>query len=127
MGTFKFYVYLCIFPTTICQVKDESGGSGWFEEDINHDDGTGKQPPISDGSESKSSQDFTTEHRPQMAGAIGNTFKKPFINLNQERTGWPEEKLISKLMGNTFAETEEGNSYQPSVRSFGLTSKVFTD
>ena len=135
MGTFKFYVYLCIFPTTICQVKDDSGGSiELIYEDTNHDDGTGKQPPISDGSGSKSTQDSTAEQsddnsgkQPQMAGDIVNTFKKPFININQGRIGWPEENLIQKLMGISNVDMEEGSTpYKSSVRSFGFTTQFNT-
>ena len=136
MGTFKFYVYLCIFPFKVFAAEDDSDSSKTAPvyEDIYYDTGmtqdeTEKQP-ISDESESKSTAEQTNDNsgkQPQTAGDIVNVFKKPFININQDRTGWPEEKLISKLMGNSFAETEGGNSYQPSVRSFGLTSKVFTD
>ena len=136
MGTFKFYVYLCIFSFKVFAAEDDSDSSKTAPvyEDIYYDTGmtqdeTEKQP-ISDESESKSTAEQTNDNsgkQPQTAGDIVNVFKKPFININQDRTGWPEEKLISKLMGNSFAETEGGNSYQPSVRSFGLTSKVFTD
>ena len=132
MGTLKFYVYLCILPSTcICQVKDDPGGSiGPESGDYHYEDGTGKQPPVSEGSESKSTAQQTDDNsgkQTQSAGDIVNVFKKPFINLNQDRRGWPEEKLIFKLMGSSFAETEAGNSYQPSVRSFGFTITVFSD
>ena len=131
MGTLKFYVYLCILPSTcICQVKDDPGGSiGPESGDYHYEDGTGKQPPVSEGSESKSTAQQTDDNsgkQTQSAGDIVNVFKKPFINLNQDRRGWPEEKLIFKLMGSSFAEIEGGNSYQPSVRSFGFIIKVFT-
>ena len=127
MGTLKFYVYLCILPIAFCQVKDDPGGSIEPEsEDFYYEEGTGKQPPVSEGSESKSTaQQIDTGKQSQSAGDIVNVFKKPFINLNQDRRGWPEEKLIFKLMGSSFAETEGGNSYQPSVRSFGFTIIVF--
>lgn len=129
MGTLKFYVYLCILPIAFCQVKDDPGGSIEPEsEDFYYEEGTGKQPPASEGSESKPTEQQTDDNsgkQSQSAGDIVNVFKKPFINLNQDRRGWPEEKLIFKLMGSSFAETEGGNSYQPSVRSFGFTIIVF--
>ena len=133
MGTLKVYFCLCIFSFIVFAAKDDSDSSKTapVNEDIYYDigmtqDETGKQPPISDESESKSTAEQTNDNsgkQPQTAGDIVNVFKKPFININQDRTGWPEEKLISKLMGNSFAETEGGNSYQPSVRSFGFISK----
>ena len=52
---------------------------------------------------------------------IVNTFKKPFININQVRNGWPEESLILKIMGTSPDNIEEGGTpYQSSVRSFGF-------
>ena len=127
MGTLKFYVYLYILPITICQVKDDPGGSIEQEYENFYEEETGKQPP--EGSESKSTAqqtDDNTGKQSQSAGDIVNVFKKPFINLNQDRRGWPEEKLIFKLMGRSFAETEGGNSYQPSVRSFGFTKPTLS-
>ena len=131
MGTLKFYVYLCIFSFKVFGAKDDSDSSKTapVNEDIYYDTGmtqdeTGKQLPLSDESESKSISEQPNDNpgkQPQTAGDIVNNFKKPFININQDRTGWPEEKLISKLLGKSFAETEGGNSYQSSVRSFGLT------
>ena len=133
MGSLKFYVYLCIFSFKVVAAKDDSDSSQTapVNEDIYYvtgmtQDETGKQPPIPDESESKSTAEQTNDNsgkQTQTAGDIVNNFKKPFININQDRTGWPEEKLISKLMGNSFAETEGGNSYQPSVRSFGFIGK----
>ena len=130
MGTLKFYVYLCILPITcICQVKDDPGGSIEQEYENFYEEGTGKQLSVSEGSESKSTAqqtDDNTGKQTQSAGDIVNVFKKPFINLNQDRRGWPEEKLIFKLMGSSMAETEAGNAYQPSVRSFGFTKPTLS-
>lgn len=51
--------------------------------------------------------------------------RRPFININQIRNGWPEENLILKLMGTSYDDTEEGGiPYQPSVRSIGF--NIFT-
>ena len=141
MGIFKFYVYLCIFSFKVFAAEDDSDSSKTAPvyEDIYYDQGmtqdeTEKQPPISGASDSKSTQDSTAEQndansgkQPQMAGDIVNTFKKPFISLNQGRIGWPEEELIEKLMGISHVDmAEESISYKPSVRLFGFTTHFYT-
>ena len=136
MDTLRFYVYLCIFQIKGFPAEDASDSSkiAPVYEDIYVADETGKQPPTSDGSESKSSQESAVEQsdddsgkQPAMAGDILNTFKKPFININQGRNGWPEENLILKLMGGHSDDIAEGGTpYQLSVRSLGFTRNFNT-
>ena len=72
--------------------------------------------PVKDGSDDNSRKE------PNMAEDIVNTFKKPFININQVRNGWSEENLILKIMGTSYDDIEEGGiPYQSSVRSLGFT------
>ena len=120
MSTLKCYVLLCIFPIKVFPVY----------EDIYHADKPRKEPSNSDGIESKSTteqSDDKSEKEPHMPGGIVNTFKKPFININQVRNGWPEESLILKIMGTSPDNIEEGGTpYQSSVRSLGFTTHLNT-
>ena len=77
--------------------------------------------PVKDGLDENSVKE------PHMGGDIVNTFKKPFININQVRNGWPEENLILKIMGTSQDDIEEGGTpYQSSVRSLGFTTHLNT-
>ena len=118
MGTLKFYIYLCIFPTIIFSSDSKTVAS---DEEKNSDyDHTWSEQPGSDGIEEKYTPekgDDTRGKTAQNLGSLVNVFKKPFIVKDQDREGWEEEKLLFKLFGRSSMEMDTGNSYNAYVRS----------
>ena len=118
MGTLKVYIYLCIFSITIFSSDSKTVASDEekysldyeqaFEEQLGSK-GNEEAPPAGKG-------DDTDGKTTANLGSLVNVFKKPFIVRGQDRKGWEEEALIFKLFGQSYAETDSGNSYRATVR-----------
>ena len=112
MGTLKFYIYLCIFSKSSFSKEATVAvdGEKYYEwEEQTGSDESKETAPVGKAAD--------TEGKPATnLGSLVNVFKKPFIVRGQDRKGWEEEALIFKLFGQSYAETDTGNSYRATVR-----------
>ena len=117
MGTWKFYIYLCIFPTSIFSSDSKTVASD--EEKYPEYEYASQEQFGTKGNEETppAGKDDDTEGKPTTnLGSVMNVFKKPFIVRGQARKGWEEEALIFQLFGRSSLEVDTGNAYQPTVR-----------
>ena len=122
MGTLKFYIYLCIFSTSIFLSNSKTVTSDEEKHSLDYEQALEEQLGSKGNEEASSAgKGDATEGKPTTnLGSVMNVFKKPFIVRGQDRKGWEEEALIFELFGQSSIEVETGNAYQPTVRSFSL-------